>query len=294
MTENHQDQSENKKNYQRLVMEGPKFRVIIDNSGDIDWYTDHGYGWEELSEAYLKQFNLVINKVAELETMCGRSSDPIRFKRLSAEAIARALDRDLSAADEMLIAVDRMLREDLRDQCRTRYLVASVCFTTPFFMLMLQYLNDWFSEKAAVGFWILFASSFGAMGALLSVIVGSSQPKNSPTATDGLQVLEAGARILGGAIAGSLIAVAIKSGWILQPLSQDASLNKTAIMGAFAAGYLERLAPSLINKLEQRAQSSLSTEPATSDARKPGARRAGNAASTPRPTVEKSKPGEEE
>jgi hypothetical protein len=269
-------QGQTEQNCKRLIMEGNNFIVVIDREGDIDWKTDEEYGWGNLDETYQRKFNLILNRVAEQESICDLSTELGRFKRLSAEALARALDRDLLAANDMLDAVERMLREKLRDQCRTRYLVASLVFSSPFFLLALWFLNDWFADNAQIGFWVLIASSFGALGALLSVILGNNEPKCSPTATRHAQVIEAGARILGGAIAGSLMAVAVKTGWIFEPISKGSQGNATAIIAAFAAGFLERLAPSLVSQFEggTRKSSEAGVNPPAPPSR--GARRAGN------------------
>jgi hypothetical protein len=154
----------------------------------------------------------------------------------------------------MLSACERILREKLLDRNRMRYLLASIVFSTPPLLLLLAWCwrDYWISVLGQNAFWVLFASSSGALGALLSVIAKNSEPTCSQTAKRHVYVVEAGSRILGGAIAGSLVAVAVKSGWVLEPISNGSRGNATAIIAAFAAGYIERLAPSLVKQFEAR------------------------------------------
>jgi hypothetical protein len=238
--------------YRRLILQGEDFKVVIDNEGDIDWHADDDYDWNSIDVKDIAKFNKILNRAAELEVICDSTAELEGYKRMVAEAIARALDRDLSSATEMLDAADRVLREKLRDQTRLRYLLASVCFTIPSVLLLLvwRWRDYWFALLGQSAFWIILASSSGALGALLSVIARSSEPSCSQTAKPYVHVVEAGSRILGGAIAGSLIAVAVKSGWVLEPISNGSRGNATAIIAAFAAGYLERLTPTLVKQFE--------------------------------------------
>src|ERR1700733_5734016 len=240
--------------FKRLIMAGNDFRVVIDSSGDIDWETEATYDWSSIDDKDIVRFNQIINKASELETICNSSAEFDGYKRMVAEALARALDRDLSSATEMLKASERILLDKLRDQNRVRYLASSVIFSIPAMLLLLVWgwRDYWIVVLGQNAFWVIFASSSGALGALLSVIARNSEPTCSQTAELHVYVAEAGSRILGGAIAGSLIAVAVNSGWVLEPISTGSRGNATAIIAAFAGGYLERLAPSLVKQFEAR------------------------------------------
>jgi hypothetical protein len=68
----------------------------------------------------------------------------------------------------------------------------------------------------------------------------------------GLHILEAAGRLFGAAIGGAVVGLAIKSNWLLAPIGKGSTGDITVILAAFAAGYLERLTPSLIERLEGR------------------------------------------
>jgi hypothetical protein len=36
--------------YKHLIMEGPDFKIVIDNEGDIDWMTEENYNWEKITQ----------------------------------------------------------------------------------------------------------------------------------------------------------------------------------------------------------------------------------------------------
>jgi hypothetical protein len=154
----------------------------------------------------------------------------------------------------MMDTSQRILNEKLREQNRIRYLLASAFFSVPSFLLLFAWCwrDYWISMLGHSAFWVMLASSSGAMGALLSVIVRNSEPICSLTARPYVYAVEAAARILGGAIGGGLIAVAVKSGWVLEPISSGSRGNATAIIAAFAAGYLERMTPALVKQFEGR------------------------------------------
>jgi hypothetical protein len=275
-----------------LIMEGDNFKIVIDNNGDIDWETADAFDWKNVDDKDITKFNQVLNKAAELEVICDSSPEYESYKRMIAEALARALDRDLGSAIEMLSASERTLREKLRDQNRMRYLLASVCFSIPPVLLLLvwRWRDYWIAVLGQNAFWVIFASSSGALGALLSVIAHNSEPTCSQTAKPYVYIIEAGARILGGAIAGSLIAVAVKSGWVLEPISNGSRGNATAIIAAFAAGYLERLAPTLVKQFEGRVHGSSDNAARPPPGSKPQGKRTaggrGRAPQSPRNTPE--------
>ncbi|MEW6436611.1 MAG: hypothetical protein AB1508_05505 [Pseudomonadota bacterium] len=118
----------------RLILEADNFIVFIDKNGDIDWRTNK-YDW---SKTDLGKFNAVINRAAALETIKRDGIDALfisNHKRLVAEAIARALDGDLTAAQAMLDLAEGILNARSREESRLWYLSAACLTVVPFLVM---------------------------------------------------------------------------------------------------------------------------------------------------------------
>lgn len=232
----------------RLILETDSFIVFIDKDGDIDWRTN-GYDWSRVD---LGKFNAIINRAAALETIRRDGIDSVftdNHKRLVAEAIARALDGDLGAAQAMLNLAEEILNAKSREVARLWYLTA--CFVTliPFAILvvLLWMFRDVFLPRLGeTPFWMLLGAASGAIGAFLSVLIRNSEIKCELSSGKRLHFAEASSRILAGAIAGGLAALAVKAGWLFEPLAKSNQGNPTLILAAFAAGYIERFTTSFI------------------------------------------------
>jgi hypothetical protein len=104
--------------------------------------------------------------------------------------------------------------------------------------------------------WLCLAAAAGSCGALLSVIWRSGKLKFDSSAGRSLHYLEGISRIWAGALSGVLVTLALKSGFILAPLTRGENSMTIIMLAAFAAGAGERLATSIISTFE-------STQPAT-------------------------------
>lgn len=270
--------------YRRLIMEGDDFRVIIDNDSEIDWETKSSYGWEKLDKKDVTNFDQLINKAARLECICDYLNSSEDFKRLIAEAIARGLDHDLSAASSMLDIAEVEIEKRLRDHARARYQFTCLCFSVPMIAILVIWIwrSYWQANIGHMAFWTILATSSGALGALFSVFMRASEPKCTPTAQPWVHIVEAASRILGGAIAGGLMAIAVRSGWLLEPISKGSYADGTTVIAAFAAGYLERLAPMLVKQIEGRVHGERDNGDQQNGAGKPrgGRRRTGSLGDT--------------
>jgi hypothetical protein len=105
-----------------------------------------------LDKAHVSKFNAIVNKAAILETRCDLTNFPEKNKRLVAEALARALDRDLGAAGHMLDNSEQIINTTLKDERRIRYLVTGVVSGLPFILVVLFGTNWWFSGNPRTGY----------------------------------------------------------------------------------------------------------------------------------------------
>jgi hypothetical protein len=92
----------------------------------------------------------------------------------------------------------------------------------------------------------------GSCGALLSVIARTGQLKFDSSAGELLHYLEGVSRIWAGALSGILIALAVKSEFILAPLMRGGHTFTVTMLAAFVAGAGERLVTSIISKFEHQ------------------------------------------
>lgn len=257
----------------RLILETDTFIVFIDTEGEIDWRTV-GYDWSKVD---LGKFDAIINRAAALETIRRDGIDADftdNHKRLVAEAIARALDGDLAAAQAMLNLAEEILNAKSREAGRLWYLAACFMTVVPFALMVLVL---WILRQIALPhlgetlFWMLLGSASGAAGALLSILIRNSEISCELSSGKILYFAEAASRILAGAIAGGLAALAVKAGWLFEPLVKAHQGNPTIIIAAFAAGYIERFTTSLIANIApsvaklQTTADSPAPQPLTSD-----------------------------
>lgn len=104
-----------------------------------------------------------------------------------------------------------------------------------------------------VAFWLLLSACAGAIGALFSVITRSGHLSVDASAGKDLHKLEARSRIVAGALSGAIVSLAIMTEMILAPLSKGGRMHVVVVLGALAAGAGERLASSIISKLDSAA-----------------------------------------
>lgn len=232
----------------RLIMSTDTFIVFIDPEGDIDWRVDN-YPWDEINT---DKFNEVINRAATLEAIPWNGMDETftqATKRLTAEAIARALDGDPESGNKMLVEVTKQLEARSREISRRWYLTSCYLAVAPLIpaglalWIFREYITD---NLGAIAFWLLMSAIGGAFGALFSVIVRSGTLKFETSSGKALHFLEGSSRIVTGLISGGLTGAAVKSGLILTPLVTDHNAGGATMIAAVAAGSAERLASSML------------------------------------------------
>ena len=235
-----------------------EYIVSIEDTGEIYWQTKPEYEREmEGGPGYnSEEENSTLKEVASLVSvsMSGLDSEvQLSFKRQIAEAIAFNIVQDYTSAKQMLISANDFIKARSQEKSREWYLSATFLASVPFFISgsCLWEFRKWsLNEFGNEAFWLLLATSIGAIGALFSVIVRSGKIKYDHSAGQCLHNLEGFSRVVAGAIAGFLIALAIRSGIVFSVLSSDGRMHELMIFGALIGGAAERLATSIISKFE--------------------------------------------
>ncbi|WP_185731204.1 hypothetical protein [Burkholderia sp. Bp9016] len=250
-----------------LILSTKEFIVVIDKAGRLDYETTPAY--DAASRADEKEHGSIMAQASRLEESPSDCLSPemrVSFKRLIGEAIAFSLDDDYENARKMLEDAALYFLDRSEETSRRWYLSASACMTVPFIVLGLAIwiARTWVMALLGLtAMWLVLGAVAGSMGALLSVIWRSGKLRFACSAGMKLHILEGASRIWAGALSGLLVALAVRFGIVLAPLSHGASLHGVMLLAAFAAGAGERLATSIISEVDSTAVTALSEKAST-------------------------------
>ena len=233
-----------------------RYCVFIDHENDIDWKTSDSFDINELNSSVIKEFNEVKNEIDSTESIpCGHLDEKIviSFKRQVGEALVRALERDFENAKIMIKSAREYIVNRNTEESRYLYLTSSgitviaFVFVGVIFWLIKSFIIGNIGESA---FYLFLSFITGAVGAFLSIILRMGKTTFDFNASKKLHYLEGVSRIIAGMISGFLIALSIKSGILLPVFNKMESTHTAMILGGLVAGSSERLAPSIISKLD--------------------------------------------
>jgi hypothetical protein len=237
-----------------LIRVTKDYIVYLDKENDLDWETRPEY--DKHGPADRKKHNAVLSDAAVLEcTPChGLPTQTKRqFKRLIGEGLSCSFENDYPNAAQMIHQAEAYIRARSEEMSRRWYLSASAFMASV--MIALGLLIWVWREPISVALtanfiWLFLAAVAGSCGALLSVIWRSGQLRFDCSAGEALHYLEGASRIWAGALSGVLVALAVKSEFVLAPLTHSGNTMPVIIFAAFVAGAGERLATSIISTFE--------------------------------------------
>ena len=167
------------------------------------------------------------------------------------EGLVRALDFQGDCANQMLDKAAEYGAARNQEIARFWYLSGAVVTATVFAtVLLIAFLNSDFGIKilGETKFFIGLGSCVGALGALFSVLLRAGKIPLDPSAGRTLHQFEGGGRILIGVLSASVIQVAAHIGIAFSIFAQKGNAGMFII--AFAAGFSEQLAHTIIKKVE--------------------------------------------
>jgi hypothetical protein len=241
-------------NCSHLVLETDGFVVFLDDKLDLDWQTSDEYDLKGPKDAV--KHNKVLNRAAALESTPNehhRYSVRLNFKRMVGEGVARSLDHDYDSAETVLKQALAYIND--RNIEHARYWQLSTGCVLGLIMTIIG-IVVWSLRSALIqswgetGFYLVLAAFAGALGAALSMIFRMGKTYPTSEAPKDLHRLEAVSRIFAGCLSGVLVAGAVRIGLVLPVADQQGHLHATMLLAAMVSGASERLAPSLIGKLE--------------------------------------------
>jgi hypothetical protein len=242
-------------NIRHLILADDDFIVFLDPDLDVDWSTSVKYE-ETDTEDHIKERNDILNREAIAECVPNdhqRENVRLNFKRMVGEAVARALERDYDSAKRMLEQARSYI--EARNVERARYWQLCTACTLGLLCGLFGLTMWWFREyfirvwREEVYF-LVMAGVAGSVGAVLSMIFRMGRTFPTSEAPRALHTLEAASRVLAGCFSGLLAAGSVQIGLILSVTAGAGQKYQTMLVVAMASGASERLAPSIIARLE--------------------------------------------
>jgi hypothetical protein len=237
-----------------LVRSAEHYVVWLDKDDDVDWMTTDEY--DQRGAKNQQKHNAISSDASVLECApCHGLAGQIKrhYRRLVGEARVYNFEDDYETAQRMLNEAQTYIRARSEEISRRWYLSASAVMAAIMivFGLVIWIWRQPIATALTDNFiWLCVAAVAGSCGALLSVIWRSGQLKFDCSAGQALHYLEGASRIWAGALSGVLVALAVKSEFILAPLTRGTDQSIVIVLAAFAAGAGERLATSIITTFE--------------------------------------------
>jgi hypothetical protein len=244
--------------YDTIVSLTAHYIVYVGVKKSLYWQTTDSYDKTFRTNAKFNatKHNLIFTEAAILQAAAKRkefTSDAVEeLLCLNGNALTCVFEVDYEGAQKTLDVAKQFFRERSEEISRSWYILASFVMAFTFIIIgvlvwicRIQF-NAWLGTTIT---WLFLASSAGATGALLSVILRSGKLNFDPSSGRILHYLEGASRIWAGALSGIVVTLAIKSGIFLGTIA-SAQTNTFVILAAVAAGASERFATSIISKIE--------------------------------------------
>lgn len=222
------------------------FIVFLDEDDDIDWVDNRTIGADVLKErdAYITKLNTVLYEP------CPNLSkeDAIAFKKILGSGYVLAIEGKYEEIRPLIEQAQHFLKQRNREKARQMFLISSGIASLLAIAFNVANVCCW-------GWYSLWttAVTMGVLGAFVSVWMRYGKIALTGISSRWLHYLESFTRLLVGGITAIIAVCAVKCGLFLANLSLDTSLYAFALIG-FAAGFSERLIPSLMERITDNKQ----------------------------------------
>ena len=217
--------------------------VFIDNENDIDYIDKRDKS--KWSENDVLNFQKSLGRLQQAEaTPCVNlcKKQIISFKQILCRAYLQILEKDFSGVDTVINDAKEYLRQRNVEASRQLFLesAGSVALTAAIIGLIM-YLTG------GRDLWI-YGVLFGILGSFFSIWTRYGKEEMTGLASKSLLILESVSRLFIGATASVIVMFAIRSGLMLAIGEKDNLFFLYCVFG-FAAGFSERVIPTLIEKI---------------------------------------------
>lgn len=218
--------------------------VYIDNDFDIDYIDNRDKSTWTPEE--VQAFQRAFGKLQQAEAApCHnlRKRHLLSFKLFLGRAYLQILEKDFSEVDNIIQEANEYLRQRNVEMARELFLQSGLSVTAAaavagLIMYFTGHSNTW-----------LYGILFGIFGAFFSIWMRYGKEEMTGLASKSLHYLESVSRLFIGAIAAVLAMFIARSGLLISlQVSSNNLIFLNCILG-FAAGFSERLVPSLLEKL---------------------------------------------
>lgn len=221
--------------------------VYLDIENDLDWFlTDEGENQldQEKYSPFLARINFMQYKpcVIQMSKKMQR-----QYKCILGNALILAIENKYEEAEECIKEAQEYIEE--REYEITRKWNAEFCLLVFIITSILYFIGEkWiFLENYQEYFNFLW---YGSIGVLLSILQHNAYINAKCTAGRGLLVCEIISKFIVGMISALIVIEAFKSGIFMTEFVNSEHEREFIVLIGIVAGFSERLAPSLIGKIE--------------------------------------------
>lgn len=217
--------------------------VFIDNENDLDYIDKRDKStWDP---AEIQSFQRCLGKLQQAEASPSLNlshKQILAFKQILGRGYLQILEKDFSEVDTVIKDALQYLRQRNIEAARELFLT---CAGTIALVAAIAGLVLYFTGNRNV--W-LYGILFGILGAFVSIWTRYGKEEMTGLASRSLHYMESISRLFVGAIAAVIIMFAIRSGLMLA-IGESSNLFFLYCVFGFAAGFSERLLPSLIERI---------------------------------------------
>lgn len=217
--------------------------VFIDKENDLDYIDKRDKStW---TDAEVQSFQRSLGKLQQAEAtpiLNLRHKQILAFKQILGRGYLQILEKDFSEVDAIIQEAKQYLQQRNIEAARELFLTSSglialIAAITGLVMYLSDYRNIW-----------IYGIIFGILGAFVSIWTRYGKEEMTGLASKQLHYMESISRLFVGAIAAVVVMFAIRSGLMLA-IGESNNLFFLYCVFGFAAGFSERLLPSLIERI---------------------------------------------
>lgn len=222
---------------------GTGYVVFIDNENDLDYIDKRDKStWTEVE---VQGFQRCLGKLQQAEaspTLNLRHKQILAFKQILGRGYLQILEKDFSEVDTVIKDALQYLRQRNIEAARGLFLTCAgaISLIAAVTGLVLYFIGN-------RDLW-LYGILFGILGAFVSIWTRYGKEEMTGLASKRLHYMESISRLFIGAIAAVIVMFAIRSGLMLA-IGESSNLFFLYCVFGFAAGFSERLLPSLIERI---------------------------------------------
>lgn len=227
-----------------------QYIIFVDLEYDMDWQVERGF---DISNPEIHKILMKINMLRHNTCVLQLSKvHRLHFNCLLGDALALAFDREFKKGEEVVEEAHAYLKNRECEITRTWLVRYTLSLFLGILILYLAYMigskaNDIQHKNVNI---LVFCMLWGSMGGIFSILQHAGNIQYTCSAGKGLIICEIISRLTISVFSAIIVMKAYDIGLIFANLAQSDGNDSVRELLCIAAGFSERLAPSLIEKLE--------------------------------------------